>query len=192
MKYDHMDRRDFVKKLSVGMGAALSPGVLAAILSGCEAEPEASGLLTTRELDVLGSLTDAIIPRTDTPGARDAGVPQYIEMMLAEFTPSDRVETFRSQLDWISSWLERQGASQLEDVADEERNSLLVALDDQAFGTGISNEVPPGEPALFAILKPLTVAGYYTSQVGATQELHQTPFGSYEDVPFDAIGKTWA
>ena len=188
-----MDRRDFVKQLSAGMGAALTPGVLAAILTGCEAEPNANGLLTTRELDVLGSLTDAIIPRTDTPGAREAGVPQYIEMMLAEFTPSDRVETFRSQLDWISSWLDAQDALNLEDVADEKLNALLVALDDQAFGAGESNELPPGEPALFAILKPLTVAGYYTSEIGATQELHQAPFGLHKgDVPFDEIGKSWS
>lgn len=190
--YDRMDRREFVKQLSAGMGAALTPGVLAAIQSGREAEPDASGLLTERDLDVLGSLVDAIIPRTDTPGARDAGVPQYVEMMLAEFTPPDRVKTFRSQLDWLSSWLEEQGAHRLEDVVDEERNALLVALDDQAFGDGTSKELPPGEPALFAILKPLTVAGYYTSEIGATQELHQTPFGSYEDVPFDEIGKTWS
>lgn len=187
-----MDRRDFVKQLSAGMGAALTPGVLAAILSGCEAEPQSTGLLATHDQDILGSLTDAIIPRTDTPGARDAGVPQYIEMMLDNFTPSDQVEIFRSQLDWISSWLAGQDAQKLEDVVDEKRNALLVALDDQAFGAGTSNGLPPGEPALFAILKPLTVAGYYTSEIGATQELHQTPFGSYEDVPFDEIGKTWA
>ena len=192
MKYDQMDRRDFVKQLSAGIGAALSPGVFAAILSGCEPEPKASGLLTERDLEVLGSLADAIIPRTDTPGARDAGVPQYIEMILDKFTPPDRVETFRSQLDWVSSWLEKQDAHSLQDVAEEKRNALLTALDDQAFGAGKSNELPPGKPALFAILKPLTVAGYYTSQVGATQELHQTPFGSYEDVPFDEVGKTWA
>ena len=187
-----MDRRDFVKQLSAGMGAALSPGVLAAILSGCQAEPQSNGLPATHEMDILGSLADAIIPTTDTPGARDAGVPQYIEMMLEHFTPADQVDTFRSQLDWVSSWLAEQDASSLEDVAEEKRNALLAALDDQAFGAGTSNELPPGEPALFAILKPLTVAGYYTSEIGATQELHQTPFGSYEDVPFDEIGKTWA
>ena len=192
MKPYQMNRRDFVKQLSAGMGAALTPGVLAAVLSGCQAEKESTGLLSARELDVLGSLADAIIPRTDTPGAVDAGVPQYIEMMLTEFTPSGRVETFRSQLHWVSSWLEEHGVRSYQDLAEDKRNSLLGALDDQAFGTGKSNELPPGDPALFAILKPLTVAGYYTSQVGATQELHQTPFGSYEDVPFDEVGKTWA
>ncbi len=188
-----MDRRDFVKQLSAGIGAALSPGVLAAILSGCEAESESSGLLTSRELDILGSLSDAIIPRTDTPGARDAGVPQYIEMMLAEFIPADRVETFRSQLEWISTWLEGRNARRLEDVADEKRNALLVSLDDQAFGAGTANDLPPGKPALFATLKPLTVAGYYTSEIGALQELHQAPMGPYKgDIPYADIGRSWS
>jgi hypothetical protein len=187
-----MDRREFVKQLSAGMGAALTPGVLAAILSGCEAESEASHLLTARELDVLGSLTEAIIPTTDTPGARDAGVPQYIEMMLEHFTPSEHVEVFRSQLGWISSWLVDQNARSLDDVAEGKRNALLAALDDQAFGSGAANKLPPGKPALFAILKPLTVAGYYTSKIGATVELHQTPFEPYKDVPYDEIGKIWA
>ena len=187
-----MDRRDFVKQLSAGMGAALSPGVLAAILSGCQAEPQSSDLPATSEMDILGSLAESISPTTDTPGAIDAGVPQYIEMMLEHFTPSDQVEVFRSQLDWISSWLTEQDARSLEDVAEEKRNALLAALDEQAFGAGTSNELPPGEPALFAILKQLTVAGYYTSEIGATQELHQTPFETYKDVPFDQIGKTWA
>lgn len=187
-----MDRREFVTRLSAGMGAALSPGVLAAILSGCEAGPDASGLLATREADILGSLTDAIIPRTDTPGARDAGVPQYVEMMLEHFTPSDQVEVFRSQLDWVSSWLAEQDVRSLEDAADEELHTLLVALDEQAFGAGSSEDLPSGKPPLFAILKPLTVAGYYTSESGATQELHLMPFIEYKDLPFDEIGKTWA
>ncbi len=188
-----MDRRDFVKRLSAGMGVALSPGVFAAILSGCEPEPKASGLLTTGELDVLGSLADAIIPQTDTPGARESGVPQYIEMILAEFTPADDVETFRSQLAWVSSWISQQNARSLESVAEEKRNALLVALDEQAFGAGTSNELPPGAPALFAILKPLTVAGYYTSEIGATQELHQTPFGTFKgDIPYEEVGRSWS
>lgn len=187
-----MDRRAFVKRLSAGMGAALSPGVLAAILSGCDVESEATDLLAASEADILGSLTDAIIPRTDTPGARDAGVPAYVETMLEHFTPSDQVETFRSQLDWISSWLADQDASGLEDVDDEKLNALLTALDEQAFGAGSSHDLPPGAPALFAQLKPLTVAGYYTSELGATEELHTMPFREFEDVPFDEIGKTFA
>ena len=187
-----MDRRIFVKQLSAGMGAALTPGVLGAILSGCQPNGESTGLVKPDEQEILGSLTDAIIPRTDTPGAREAGVPEYIEMMLEHFTPADQVETLRSQLAWVSSWLAKQKASRLEDVSEKQRNALLTALDEQAFGDGTSDDLPPGEPPLFAVLKPLTVAGYYTSEIGATQELHQSPYAPYKDVPFDEIGKTWA
>lgn len=187
-----MDRRDFVRQLSAGMGAALTPGVLGAILSGCQPNGESTGLVRPDEQVILGSLTEAIIPRTDTPGAREAGVPEYIEMMLEHFMPADQVRTFRSQLDWVSSWLAKRKARRLEDVAEEQRNALLTALDEQAFGNGTSDGLPPGEPALFAILKPLTVSGYYTSEIGATEELHQSPYSPYRDVPFDEIGKTWA
>lgn len=166
------------------MGAVLTPGMLAAMLSGCEARTVSSGLLTPAEMQVLESLAEAIIPRTDTPGAIDAGVPQYIEMMLAEFTPPDRVEVFRSQLDWVSSWLAQHEADSLQDI--------VAALDAQAFGGGTADETPPGKPPLFATLKPLTVAGFYTSEIGATQELHLMPFEEYRDAPFDEIGKTWA
>lgn len=187
-----MDRREFVKRLSAGMGAALTPGMLAAIVSGCEAPTESSGLLTARQHQVLASLSEAIIPTTDTPGAIDAGVPQFIEMILTEFTPHERVESFRAQIVWVSEWLAQQGAGRLEDVAVDDRNVLLAALDNQAFGDAPADELPPGEPPLFATLKPLTVAGYYTSEVGAMQELHMPPFEEYKDVPFDEVGKTWA
>ena len=44
-----MDRRDFVKQLSAGMGAALTPGVLGAILSGCQPNGESTGLVRPDE-----------------------------------------------------------------------------------------------------------------------------------------------
>ena len=188
-----MDRRDFVKRLSTGLGASLTPGVLAAILSGCRAEEDFTGVLADSERQVLGDLAEAIIPRTDTPGALDAGVPQYIEMILTEFTPADDARTLRSQLQWVSSWLDEQNARTLGDVSEEERIQLLEALDDQAFGSGSSTELPLGDPALFAIIKPLTVAGYYTSDAGARQELHQPPFGPYRgDIDFADVGKSWS
>jgi hypothetical protein len=175
------------------MGASLTPGVLAAILSGCHANTRPGGFFTAREQQMLGELADAIIPRTDTPGARDAGVPEYIEMILANFTPADRVQTLRSQLAWMSTWLRDQNAETLEALADRDRTQILTALDEQAFGSGRSNGVPPGDPPLFAIIKPLTVAGYYTSDAGARQELHQMPYGPYQgDVAFESVGKTWS
>jgi hypothetical protein len=80
-------------------------------------------------------------------------------MMLAEFTPADRVGTLRSQLHWVSDWLDERDAPTLEAVDAAGRIELLTALDDQAFGSHKWESLPAGNPALFAVLKPLTLAG---------------------------------
>ena len=50
-----------------------------------------------------------------------------------------------------------------------------------------------GDPPFFRTLKELTVSGYYTSEVGATQELRVMPMGLHRaDVPYDEIGRAWA
>jgi hypothetical protein len=42
-------------------------------------------------------------------------------------------------------------------------------------------------------MKELTLLGYYTSEVGATQELKVNPMGVYRsDVPYRSIGHSWA
>ena len=188
-----ISRREFVSRLSAGYGAALTPGVLAAIVSGCQPAEGAGDFLEPRELQIVSDLADAIIPETDTPGARDAGVPQYIDMMLREFAPEKNVENCRAQLAWVAGWLDERNATGLGEVDSTERRQLLQLLDDQAFGDDPPDGGPAGDPALFALIKPLTVAGYYTSQAGAQLELHQPPFGPYRgDVPFDEIGKSWS
>ena len=55
---------------------------LAALVTPSQAPAEAA-FLNAPELECLKALVDAIIPRTDTPGASDAGVPTYIDRRLA-------------------------------------------------------------------------------------------------------------
>lgn len=50
-----------------------------------------------------------------------------------------------------------------------------------------------GREAFFRILKELVVVGYYTSEVGATQELRMNPMGSWRgDVPYSNSSQAWA
>lgn len=153
--------------------------------------------LTEESLALVSSLAEAIIPETDTPGAITAGVPEYIDMILAEF--SDDVERIRirTQLEELGVSLRSIGARTLNDLTEKRRIAIVGALDAQAFGTGSTGgvpfDLPTGDPPLMRTIKAWTVAGYYTSEAGALEELHQPPFGLYRgDIPFDDVGRTWA
>ena len=162
-----------------------TPGLLSAALSGCRAPTNPA--LRSDERKLVGELAEAVIPTTDTPGALEAGVPDFIEMMLAEFSSDAERSLFRDQLAGIRSRLESAGARRLADLPLEDRRQLMDELDAQAFGD------PPDPQAFMATLKAWTVTGYYTSPAGAQKELHQTPFGSWQaDIPLDTVGKTWA
>src|SRR6478752_5119140 len=66
---------------------------LVALTTASQAEADAT-FLTQREIEWLKALVDTIIPRTDTPGASDAGVPGFIDRRLATNAPL--TEVFRS------------------------------------------------------------------------------------------------
>jgi predicted PurR-regulated permease PerM len=49
-----------------------------------------------------------------------------------------------------------------------------------------------GRESFFRKMKELTVVGYYTSEVGQTQELRLTPWGRYRDVSYKPGTPAWA
>jgi len=81
-----MTRRDVIKQTALLTGYALTASMMQGILNGCQAEASASDWKPTyfrqEQADLISELTNTILPRTGTPGAIDAGVPQYIEMMV--------------------------------------------------------------------------------------------------------------
>jgi len=70
----------------------------------------------------------------------------------------------------------------------EQRIALLGEMDARAFASNRGEE-----GWFFRRLKELTIVGYYTSEIGAMQELHVSPFGAYRgDIPYASIGRAWS
>jgi hypothetical protein len=116
------------------------------------ASPYKPKTLTPSEMDQVAKLTDLIIPRTDTPGASDAGVPEFIDRRLTA-SPS-LAATFRRGMTLVDA------------------NFIQLTNDRQiAILAGMSNapDTPPSR--FFRLLKELTIDGYYSSRTGLTEEL---------------------
>jgi len=179
-----LTRREAVQWLTVLVGGAVSTPVLSAVASGCRAGPRTSDwtpkALSTAQLSLLEDLVDRIIPPTGTPGAKDAGVPAFIDTLLAAWVDPAEHDAFLTGLDGL----------RLDDATPEERDERLAQLDAEAAQARESGQAPP----FFATLKAWTLIGYYTSEVGATQELQWLAApGRYEgDLPLTEVGRTWA
>lgn len=110
--------------------------------------------LSQSELDWLKALVDTIIPRTDTPGASDAGVPVFIDRRFA--ADPQLAESFRSGMKGLDAEAQTRFGAAFPALSPQQRIMLLT---------------PHQEDSFFRVMKGLTVDGYYTSEAGLTQEL---------------------
>ncbi|WP_412061248.1 gluconate 2-dehydrogenase subunit 3 family protein [Rubrivirga sp. IMCC45206] len=254
-----IDRRSALRRLSAVLGGVATAPLAAGLLGGCRT-PGGADLaayeyrtLTGGQPDLLAALVDQIIPPTDTPGAADAGVPQFIDTMLTDWYADEERAGFLAGLDAV----DRRAEGSFVGLDDAARATLVATMDAEAFapqpgavggaaqpdedlpdgdvagaaqegtyqageeeenevagmqgdlGEAMDDDEPTelntGEgttstggaadaPPFYRQLKELTLAGYYTSEPGATQELQwlASP-GRYDaDVPLSEVGRAWA
>lgn len=211
-----IDRREALRRAALLVGGALSAPTVAALLAGCEAPPRAARLpraLSPDQETLVATIADHIIPPTDTPGARDVGVAEFIDGMLAQYAADDRAR-FLAGLADVDARARRAHGARFVDCAPGARHALLATLDEEAFAhatpavavPGRSNERGQTEnatadqgsarshPPFFRVMKELTLLGYYTSEAGATRELRYARIPGRFDgcVPFATVGRAWS
>ncbi len=179
-----MDRREALKRVALLLGGAVSASVASGVLAGCRAdgpEPYAPLTLTPAQDELVATLAELIIPETDTPGARGTRVNVFIDQMLTGgLTDAERDAFLAGLVRADARALDLHGTPFLENTPPEQTAVLTaLAADDAPF---------------FRQLKELTLVGYYTSEIGATQELRYVHVaGRYDgDVPFSEIGRAYA
>ena len=211
-----MNRRDALMRVATLVGAtvalpALGHSAMADKLEASAAQRLATGkpVLFTADQDALvADLADVIIPTTKTPGAKAAKVNEIIDVVLKDcykqpdqqrfidgLTQTQKLsqdaygKTF-SQLDNtqridIMKKLEADAKTQKADMA-----RAVAGQQDVQMPGGKRNNVTP----FFNMLKDLTLMGYFTSEIGATQALEYVAVpGRYDGcVPLKPGQKAWA
>jgi hypothetical protein len=190
-----VSRREALHRLTVLVGGAISAPTMGAILSGYRAKAQPPGwipqTLTTDQAKLVGILVDRIIPTTDTPGAKDAGVVVFIDRLLDDWVQPDARGRFLTGLAAVDEQIREAHGVVFHDATQAQQNALLNRLDQEAVQARRERAHPL---PFFASLKEWTLVGYYTSEVGATQELQWLAApGRYDgDLPLEEVGPTWA
>lgn len=188
-----MTRRDVLKRVGFLLGAAVSAPLASGLLGGCRPRTAGEGYapraLSAEQDELVVALTERILPETDTPGARTARVNTFVDEMLGGWYPEEERAVFFDGLDDVEARAGEAYGASFAALAPEEQDAILEELDREAY----AGDRPAGEPSFYRMLKELTLVGYYTSEVGATQELRMNPMGVYHgDVAYQEVGRAWA
>ena len=217
-------RREAVRRAALLVGGSLAaPAALASLVRAAEAQATQTGWaarsLTAAQLEQVATIAEQIIPTTDTPGARAAGVHRFIDTMLTEYYTAEERQRFlaglvdldaRARRENGGPWLRNSAAKQLallervdREAASERRVAAGTAASKETERGGggiVASGQPEADPSasnlssFFRMMKELTVLGYYTSQLGATKELRyaRVPGKFVGCVPLAKVGRSWA
>lgn len=211
-----MNRRDLLTMIAAVTGTAmLGAGRVMAYV------PTETGqnLFTPEDAAFLDEVAETIIPATDTPGAKDAAVGAFMTQFVSDCYDADEQAAFRDSIETLKAEAQSRYGAAFEALEPAQRQEMLqeamVAAAAQAVvvneakeqarqqardvqpsaDTAASAEADVDLPALhwFTPLQQLTLLGFFTSEIGATQVLRYEPVpGEYiGDLDYDG-GPAWA
>lgn len=240
---DPMNRREALRRAAFLLGGTISAPTLAGVLAGCGRDtPSAKGettwtpkALSAEQQEMVAGIAEHILPETDTPGARAAGVDRFVDAMLADYYPPEKRQEFLAGLTRMDERAQRAYQKRYLQSTPEQQRELLATIDRATFPPPAATQNAPmaadkrpatqqgdvatgrsmgpgavsasggvaldgqadaedvGVGSFWRNMKELTLVGYYTSEVGATEELRVNPMGTWRaDIPFSEVGRGWA
>jgi gluconate 2-dehydrogenase gamma chain len=182
-----VERREILRFIGMASVAATFPGfsqwVFACPQEGHSNEttsgPYKPLFFTPQQFRMVEHLAEMIIPEDETPGARKAGVAEFIDFMVANRvavsasrdvrSTQDAIQVgeeaqngFIAGLDWMNARSHSEFGHTFMDCSAEQQNSLLEEL---AYKAKFKPTTESGR-AFFQFFRDYTVVGYYTTKIG--------------------------
>ena len=176
-----MRRRELLKLLSAaGILPVVPPELFALMRQAQPAVDYTLRTLDTHQNETVLAMIDLIVPATSTPGAKGARVNEFIDIILTEWATAEERQHFLEGIAGVDAQSQKLFSRKFTELAQEQQFVLLQSMDDTIDWAGASggpNGAMPGEfdrqlqGEFFRVFKTITLHGYYTSEIGFSQEL---------------------
>jgi len=195
-----INRRDAIKRTALMLGYAVSASSVAMVMSGCKADPAvvAGGLenwapvaMTKDQGKLIAHLAETVLPKTDTPGAIEAGVHSYLDNALNKLASKEEIAGFKMWIEDFSKRCTTANGKSFVDSNQKERVSFLTNYEKEAKAVEKEEKNPL---SIWFQIKEHILLGYFTSEAGMTKALVHLPIpGEYKPcIPVEEVGGTWA
>jgi hypothetical protein len=189
-----MNRREALSRVALLVGGTVVGAEF--FLSGCKANEDKVGAsidFSENDIAYLDEIAETIIPKTDTPGAKDARVGEFMTVMVKDCYDENQQKIFLDGMAKINDASKSQFSKGFMDITPEQRKELLTAIDKESkdYHNNKKHEDPPH---YFHLMKQLTLLGFFTSEPGATQALNyiETPGRFDPCMPYKKGDKAFA
>jgi hypothetical protein len=127
------------------------------------------------------TMTELILPRTDTPGATDVGVSEFIDLMLTEWYDEPDRTRFLKGLAEVDERAQALFGKNFVEASPDQQADILTWLGEKMTEEGEASAARPrrrrgssrrSSGNFYPMLRHLTLTAYYTSEAGATEALH--------------------
>ncbi|MGX7686181.1 gluconate 2-dehydrogenase subunit 3 family protein [Flectobacillus sp. BAB-3569] len=200
-----MNRRDALSKVALLIGGTLSAPTLLAMSRAGEAKNTSMALesfsLNDTQRKIVAEVAEHIIPRTSTPGAKDAGVPAFIEMMLNDCYKAPEHKSFLAGVsdlekkNFLSQSKDQQIATLKQLESDTKELMKQYNVKQVKVGDNVDKESMDGTMGVpfWRLMKELTLTGYYTSEQGLKASFVYEPVpGKFENIKLKPGQKAFA
>ncbi|HEV2399795.1 MAG TPA: gluconate 2-dehydrogenase subunit 3 family protein [Candidatus Sulfotelmatobacter sp.] len=187
-----MQRREVLRLLATGTALQLAPHQLFGLVREVRSLMDGQvslGTLNPHQYATVKTMAELIIPRTNTPGATDVKTAEFIDLMLTEWYEDAERKRFLGGLEDVDLRSTTLFGKAFVDSSAGQQAEILRALGetlvDNAHASRRQSLTGRGAAAgknFYSMFRQLTLTAYYTSEAGATQELH------FEIVPSDYNG----
>jgi glucoside 3-dehydrogenase (cytochrome c) hitch-hiker subunit len=153
---------------------------------------------TASQRTLVAAMAETIIPRTDTPGAIDAGVPRFIELMVARWLNDEEKTIFEAGLHSMETDIPKKYGKPFDELDSAQKLAILEELEASASDSswyelgnvlrGFESDAP-----FICQMKELTVWGFFTSELGSKEVLRYNPMPMRFDgnFPLSTEESTW-
>lgn len=175
-----ISRREAIRRAALIAGVVLSPDWLSLV---DRAVPAAQAMsLTPAQGTIVSAIADRIIPRTDTPGAADVGVPAFIDLLYGQYMTDAERQMLTTGLAEVEAAAKSAHGAPFATLTADRQDALL---------RGIAKAEEGRDQGFFRLIRSATVLGYFTSEQVGKNVLHYDPVpGRYDPcVPIEQVGR---
>ena len=179
-----LTRREAIKRTAAMIGVAMTPSLLSGVLeaqTAAKSGAAAPRYLSPAQFATSAAITERILPKTDTPGAHDVGVPAFMDLMYGKYMTDEEKAVFVAGLAEVEAASQQAGRKSFPQLAPAQQDGVL---------TKIAEAAQNREKTFFHLMKELTLLGYFTSEPIGRHVLHYDPVpGKFDGcIPLSEVG----